>query len=62
VIGRTDKQGGEPDGRSVHILDLQATIYELMGIDHTKDHKVEPGGRLVPILKRTARSVPELIG
>jgi hypothetical protein len=62
VIGRTDKQGGEPDGRSVHLLDLQATIYELLGIDHTRDHKVEPGGRPVPILKRTAKAVPELIG
>jgi hypothetical protein len=62
VIGKTDRQGGEPDGRSVHLLDLQATVYEQMGIDYNKDHKVEPGGRPIPILKRGARPVPELLG
>lgn len=61
VIGRTDRQGGEPDGRPVHLNDLQATIYHLMGIDYTKNHGVNPGGRPVPILRQAAQPVRELL-
>jgi hypothetical protein len=62
VIGKTDKEGGYPEERPLGVLDLLATIYTVLGIDHTKDHPVEPGGRPIPILNRSARPIQELLG
>jgi Protein of unknown function (DUF1501) len=62
VVGKTDREGGYPEERPISVLDLPATICTRLGIDHTKDHKVEPGGRPVPILKKSARPIQELLG
>jgi uncharacterized protein (DUF1501 family) len=62
VVGKTDKEGGHPEERPISVLDLLATIYTQLGIDHAMDHKVEPGGRPVPILKKSAQTIQELIG
>ncbi|HYI97016.1 MAG TPA: DUF1501 domain-containing protein [Bryobacteraceae bacterium] len=49
IIGRTDKQAGEPVDRPVTIEDLAATVYRSLGIDFNKDYHAN--GRPVRIVK-----------
>jgi RNA polymerase sigma factor (sigma-70 family) len=62
VIGRTSVDGAKIEERPVTVPELFATIYQLMGVDHTKvyDAKAEPIKEILP-WKKQAR-INALIG
>jgi uncharacterized protein (DUF1501 family) len=63
VVGRTDRNGAFVEDRPVSAIDFFATVCTLLGIDHTKTHKVEPGGRPIPIVeKKGPKPIRELVG
>ncbi len=49
VVGKTDKQAGEPVERPVKIEDFAATVYKILGIDFDKEYQAN--GRPVRIVK-----------
>ena len=49
VLGKTDKQAGEPTDRPVTIEDFAATVYKILGIDFDKEYRAN--GRPVRIVK-----------
>ena len=49
VVGKTDKQAGEPTDRPVKIEDLGATVYKALGINFDKEYHAN--GRPVRIVK-----------
>jgi hypothetical protein len=63
VIGKTDQQGAFVEDRPVSVIDFFATVCSILGIDYTRDHDVEPGGRPISIVeKKEPRPITELLG
>lgn len=60
VIGSTDKLGDSAATRPVHYLDVLATLYHNLGIDHHEFIR-DISERPVPIMPETARVISELI-
>jgi hypothetical protein len=49
VVGKTDKQAGEPTDRPVTIEDFAATVYKILGVNFDKEYRAN--GRPVRIVK-----------
>jgi hypothetical protein len=50
IHGTSDSTGGEPDQNPLHVPDLSATVYHLLGIEHDKP-LMAPGNRPIQIVK-----------
>lgn len=65
VIGSTDERGANVTSRVVTMGDLYATVFKLLGVDHTKEI-MSPIGRPIKIANSledtTGQPVPELLG
>jgi uncharacterized protein (DUF1501 family) len=59
IHGTSDSVGGEPDQNPMHVEDLAATLYHLLGIDHEK-RLISPGNRPIDIV-RGGRVVQEIL-
>lgn len=60
VIGKTDKEGADIVEREISGLDFLASVYKVLGIDHTKQNQTSIG-RPVRIVDKGAKVVEELL-
>lgn len=62
VIGQTDKEGGRPVERPVHVQEVFATLYKTLGIDANTVKVDDLTGRPRYLVDENRQPIPELLG
>lgn len=60
VIGRTDRTGGMPDDRPVHVQEVFATLYRVLGIDVNRVKIPDLNGRPRYLVENNRQPIAEL--
>ncbi|MEO2015906.1 MAG: DUF1501 domain-containing protein [Fuerstiella sp.] len=62
VIGKTDKDGGRPVERPVHVQEVFSTLYKTLGIDVNSTKINDLNGRPRYLVDENRQPIPELFG